>query len=67
MGCNSLDRSAWEAVMKGWNALLQGWNRLTVELMTHARDGLTQNDFIMAAKLNAVDKEDLPSERRRAS
>ena len=67
MCCNSLNHSAWEAVMKGWNALLQGWNRLTVELMTHARDGLTQNDFIMAAKLNAVDKEDLPSKKMLAS
>ena len=53
--------------MKGWTTLLQGWNRLTVELMTHARDGLTQNDFIIAAKFNAVDKEDLLSKKTLAS
>ncbi len=42
---------------------MQGWNRLTAELMTHARKSLTQNDFIMAAKLDAVDKEDLLSKK----
>lgn len=30
-----------------------------VEVWTHARDGLTENDFILAAKLNKVAKEDL--------
>ncbi|KAK9805580.1 hypothetical protein WJX72_006206 [[Myrmecia] bisecta] len=37
----------------------QGWNKLAVELWTHARDGLTDNDFIMAAKINEIPKEDL--------
>ena len=43
---------------------MQRWNRLTVELTTHSRDGLTDNDFIMAAKLNAVPKEDLLSKKK---
>ena len=37
----------------------QGWNQVLVELWTHARDGLTENDFIVAAKLNKLPKEDL--------
>lgn len=37
----------------------QGWNQVLVELWTHARDGLTENDFILAAKLNKLPKEDL--------
>lgn len=37
----------------------QGWNQVLVELWTHARDGLTENDFIIAAKLNKLPKEDL--------
>jgi 4a-hydroxytetrahydrobiopterin dehydratase len=43
---------------------LQGWNKLRVELTTHAREGLTENDFIMAAKLNAVPKDDLLSKKK---
>lgn len=35
------------------------WNRLGVELWTHTRGGLTENDFIVAARLDAVDKEGL--------
>jgi 4a-hydroxytetrahydrobiopterin dehydratase len=30
------------------------WNRVTLELFTHAIGGLSENDFIMAAKINAV-------------
>ena len=30
------------------------WNRVTLELVTHAIDGLSENDFIMAAKVNAL-------------
>ena len=30
-----------------------------MELWTHARDGLTENDFILAAKFNKLPKEDL--------
>ena len=40
-------------------SVVQGWNNLTVEVWTHARGGLTENDFILAAKLDAVPKEDL--------
>lgn len=36
-----------------------GWNRLEVELQTHARRGLTENDFILAAKIDAVPTEGL--------
>ncbi|KAK9833260.1 hypothetical protein WJX81_000625 [Elliptochloris bilobata] len=43
---------------------LTNWNRLRVELWTHARGGLTENDFIMAAKLDAVPKEDLLSKKK---
>lgn len=38
---------------------LTDWNRLRVELWTHSRGGLTVNDFILAAKLDSVDKEGL--------
>lgn len=31
------------------------WNRLTVELFTHAKQGITANDFIMAAKIDTID------------
>ncbi len=30
------------------------YNRLTVDLMTHAIGGLSENDFIMAAKIDAL-------------
>lgn len=30
----------------------QGWNNVTIELWTHERDGLSENDFIVAAKLD---------------
>ncbi|DBB07159.1 TPA: hypothetical protein ACH3X1_011730 [Trebouxia sp. C0004] len=36
-----------------------GWNHVVVDVWTHARDGLTENDFILAAKLNKLPKEDL--------
>ena len=31
---------------------LTGYNRVTVELTTHAIDGLSRNDFILAAKID---------------
>lgn len=34
--------------------LLQGWNNVTIELWTHERDGLSENDFIVAAKIDEV-------------
>jgi 4a-hydroxytetrahydrobiopterin dehydratase len=33
---------------------LHGWNRVTVTLSTHAIKGLSVNDFIMAAKIDAL-------------
>ncbi|MDE1865187.1 MAG: 4a-hydroxytetrahydrobiopterin dehydratase [Candidatus Micrarchaeota archaeon] len=30
------------------------WNRMRLELSTHAIGGLSQNDFIMAAKINKI-------------
>ena len=42
-----------------------GWNRLRVDLTSHARDGLTENDFIVAAKIDAIPKEDLLRKRRK--
>jgi 4a-hydroxytetrahydrobiopterin dehydratase len=32
------------------------WNRVTLELFTHAIGGLSQNDFIVAAKTDALVK-----------
>ena len=37
----------------------QGWNKLTLELWTHARNGITENDFIVAAKINELPLDDL--------
>ncbi len=31
------------------------WNRVKLELFTHAIGGLSENDFIMAAKINQVE------------
>ena len=31
-----------------------GWGRAAFELTTHAANGLTRNDFVMAAKLDAL-------------
>ena len=30
------------------------WNRVRLELTTHAIKGLSENDFILAAKINAL-------------
>ena len=32
------------------------WGKLVVETWTHAVNGLTQNDFILAAKIDALDR-----------
>ena len=37
---------------------------MTVELWTHARDGLSENDFILAAKIDNISKDDLLSKRQ---
>ena len=33
--------------------MLVGWGRLRITLFTHAIDGLHENDFILAAKIDA--------------
>lgn len=33
---------------------LHGWNKVTIRLSTHAIKGLSENDFIMAAKIDQV-------------
>lgn len=30
------------------------WNKITLELATHSIKGLSENDFIMAAKINSI-------------
>jgi 4a-hydroxytetrahydrobiopterin dehydratase len=37
-----------------WCELVQGWNNITIELWTHEREGLSENDFIVAAKLDEL-------------
>lgn len=32
-----------------------GWGSVGVELSTHAANGLTENDFILASKIDALD------------
>ena len=32
-----------------------GWGYLEVELTTHATGGLSRNDFVLAAKIDALD------------
>lgn len=34
--------------------MLVGWRRVTVDLMTHAIGGLSENDFILAAKIDKL-------------
>merc|ERR1711934_57764 len=43
---------------------LVGWNNVTVELWTHSVSGLTENDFIMASKINEIDTSDLKSKKK---
>lgn len=31
---------------------IHGWNKVTITLSTHAIDGLSENDFILAAKID---------------
>ncbi|KAG4960406.1 hypothetical protein JHK82_037094 [Glycine max] len=38
---------------------LVGWNNVTIEIWTHSVGGLTQNDFILAAKINELNLHDL--------
>lgn len=38
---------------------LEGYNKVYADLSTHSLGGLTENDFIMAAKINELDVGDL--------
>ncbi|XP_061351600.1 pterin-4-alpha-carbinolamine dehydratase 2, mitochondrial-like [Gastrolobium bilobum] len=44
---------------------LVGWNNVTIEIWTHSVGGLTENDFILAAKISELNLHDLL--RRKAS
>jgi 4a-hydroxytetrahydrobiopterin dehydratase len=33
---------------------IYGWNKVSIELYTHTANGLSENDFIMAAKFNRL-------------
>ena len=33
---------------------LFGWNKVTITLSTHAIDGLSENDFILASKIDEI-------------
>lgn len=33
---------------------IHNWNRVTIDTWTHAVDGLSRNDFILAAKINRI-------------
>ena len=43
------------------NIYLYGWNKVRLELYTHAIGGLHENDFVIAAKVNVVNKPNLKS------
>lgn len=43
---------------------LEGWNNCTIDLWTHARSGLSENDFIVAAKIDQLDISDLLSKKQ---
>lgn len=43
---------------------LVDFNRVRVELTTHASKGLTENDFIMAAKINEIEWVDLQPKQK---
>ncbi|PSC76700.1 pterin-4-alpha-carbinolamine dehydratase [Micractinium conductrix] len=43
---------------------LTGYNTVVAEMTTHAANGLTENDFIMAAKINEIEVEDLLPKRK---
>ncbi|PRW60065.1 pterin-4-alpha-carbinolamine dehydratase [Chlorella sorokiniana] len=43
---------------------LTGYNTVVAEMTTHAAKGLTENDFIMAAKINEIEVSDLLPKRK---
>ncbi|CAI0424485.1 unnamed protein product [Linum tenue] len=46
---------------------LVGWNDVKIEIWTHAVGGLTENDFILAAKINQLDMHHLLRKKPSAS
>ena len=44
---------------------LTSYRHVCVELSTHAVNGLTENDFIIAAKINAMDVSDLLKKKKK--
>lgn len=38
------------------NIFLFGWNKVKITLTTHALKGLSENDFIIAAKIDAIEQ-----------
>ncbi|CAL1410511.1 unnamed protein product [Linum trigynum] len=46
---------------------LVGWNDVKIEIWTHAAGGLTENDFILAAKINQLDMHNLLRKKPSAS
>ncbi|KAL3522642.1 hypothetical protein ACH5RR_015476 [Cinchona calisaya] len=42
---------------------LVGWNNVKIDIWTHAVGGLTENDFILAAKINGLDLHQLLSRK----
>ncbi|KAM7257067.1 hypothetical protein ACFE04_012808 [Oxalis oulophora] len=46
---------------------LVGWNNVKIEIWTHAVGGLTENDFILAAKINKLEVHDLLRKKPAAS
>ncbi|XP_015063718.1 pterin-4-alpha-carbinolamine dehydratase 2, mitochondrial isoform X1 [Solanum pennellii] len=42
---------------------LVGWNNVKIDIWTHSVGGLTENDFILAAKVNGLDVQDLLSKK----
>lgn len=51
-----LDEIGWLAEQEGHHPDLHltGYRNVAVELSTHAADGLTENDFILAAKIDEI-------------
>jgi len=41
--------------------LIHSWNRVRLEIWTHAIDGLSENDFILAAKIDRDAVQDPPA------
>lgn len=44
---------------------LVGWNNVKIDIWTHSVGGLTENDFILAAKINSLEIEHLLSKKGR--